>query len=222
MSETELECIFDEKWMEWMQDFTVRLPEVYQHNVNIATSVEICLRDLLQKHDHQIIEKLRNRPLQMWGKPLRLVVQSDTHLLSCRWYNFQTVGIKGITFEDIEYAQWKTDSFLQVANQYLRDLKRRQIQNFSNGFIYGLFNKVFETVDQFNQEKKNNFKFTPVYNVDIALTVGGYALCQFEQMLEQIKKENDLIEHLKIMKVPLFKTFKSQYSQVEIAADKNF
>ena len=46
-NEAELKIIFEKKWIEWMQEFTVRLPKVYQHNVDIDTSFERCLRDLL-------------------------------------------------------------------------------------------------------------------------------------------------------------------------------
>ena len=60
---------------------------------------------------------------------------------------------------------------------------------------------MFEAVNQFNQEKKNNFKFTQ-------------ALRHFEEIMMVIKKENDPIEYLKTLKVPFSNTFKSQYSQI--------
>ena len=207
LSEAELESIFEEKWAEWMQDFTARLPKVYQQDVNIEASFERCLRELLRRHDLQIIMKLRHTPLRMWGQPLQLAIQLDKHLLSLRW-------VKGIQEEDVELAKVANEGFLETAKQYLQDLKKRRIQNFSDGFIYGLFNKVFEDINHFNQEKNNNFKFTQQYKVDIALTVGGYALLHFEEMMKVINKENDPIEYLKTLKVPISKTFKSQYRQI--------
>ena len=207
LNETELESIFEKKWTEWMQDFTARLPEVYQQDVDIATGFERCLRDLLQKHDNQIIEELSHRPLRMWGQPLQLAIQPNKHLHSLRW-------LKGIQEEDIELAKVTNEGFLETAKQYLQDLKKKRIQNFSDGFIYGLFNKVFEDINHFNQEKNNNFKFTQQHKVDIALTVGGYALLHFEEMMKVIKKENDPIEYLKTLKVPISKTFKSLYRQI--------
>jgi len=214
LSEAELETLFEEKWIEWMRDFSVRLPKVYQKKVDIHSTIERCLRDLFRKNDPQIIGKLSWTPLRLWGQPLHLVIQADKHLRSCRWW--------GIKKEDVENAQMKTDNFLQTANQYLQDLKKRHIQNFDDGFIYALFNKVFETVNQFNTEKI--FEFTQEYKVDIALTVGGYALRQFEEMMEVSRKENDPVEYLKTRKVPLSKTFKSQYSQTakEKTAADNF
>ena len=206
MSETDLESMFDKKWAEWMQEFTARLPKVYQQDVNIDATFERCLSDLLRKHDHQIIIKLSHKPLQMWGQPLQLVIQPYQHLRSLRWY-------KGIQEEDIEAAKVTNEGFLETAKQYLQDLKKRRIQIFSDGFVYELFNKVFEDVNQFNQEK-NKFKFTQVYKVDIALTVGGYALRHFEEMMKMIKKQNDPIEYLKTLKVPFFKTFINQYCQI--------
>ena len=211
-NEAELKIIFEEKWIEWMQEFTVRLPKVYQHNVDIDTSFERCLRDLLQKHDQQIIEELSHRPLREWGKTLHLAVQADKHLQSCRWYSSQTLGIKDIKVGDTEYAQRKTDSFLQAVNKYLLDLIKRRIQNFDDAFIYGLFNIVLEAVNQCNQEM-NGFKFTEAFKVDSALTVGGYALRFFEEMLKVSRKENDPIEYPKTLKVVLFKIFKSRYQQ---------
>ena len=206
LTETELQSMFEEKWTEWMQDFTARLPKVYQQDVNIDSAFERCLRDLLRKHDHQIIEKLSHKPLRMWGQPLQLAIQPDKHLRSLRWF-------KGIQEEDIELAKVTNERFLETAKQYLQDLKKRRIQNFSDGFIYGLFNKVFEDINDFNQEK-NNFKVTHVYKVDIALTVGGYALRHFEEMMKVIKKENDPVEYLKTLKVPFFQTFKNQYNRI--------
>ena len=215
LSEAELKTMFEEKWKEWMEEFTAKLPRVYQQDVNIDTSFERCLRDLLRKHDQQIIGELRQRPLRDWGNPLELTVQPDKHLQSCRWYSTRlgsSLGITGIKKEDIDYAQLKTETFLQTAKQYVQDLKKRSIQNFSDGFIYELFNTVFGAVNQFNQGK-NIFRFTQVYKVDIALTVGGYALRHFVEMMELVRKKNDPIEYLKTLKVPLFKTFKGQYSQ---------
>ena len=200
LSETELEGIFQEKWTEWMQDFTAKLPMVYQQDVNIDATSERCLRDLLRKHNLQIIMILSRTPLRMWGQTLQLAIQPDKHLRSLRWF-------KGIQEEDIELAKVTNERFLETAKQYLQDLKKKRIRKFSDGYIYGLFNKVFEDVNQFNQEK-NKFKFTPEYTVDVALTVAGYALRHFEEM---IKKENDPIEYLK---VPFFNTFKSQYCQI--------
>ena len=186
-----------------MQEFTARLPKVYQQDVNIDATFERCLSDLLRKHYHEVIIKLSHKPLRMWGQPLQLAIQPYQHLCSLRWY-------KGIQEEGIEAAKVTNEGFLETAKQYLQDLKRRRIQDFSDGFVYELFNKVFEDVNQFNQVK-NKFKFTQVYKVDIALTVGGYALRHFEEMMEMIKKQNDPIEYLK---VPFFNTLKSQYCQI--------
>ena len=204
LSEAELESMFEEKWVEWMRDFTARLPKVYQQDFDIATAVERCLRAFLRRHDHLIIAELTRRPLRERGKPLQLAVQPSKHLLSLRWF-------KGIQEEDIELAKVTNVGFLETAKQYLQDLKKRRIQNFSDRFIYGLFNKVFEDINHFNQEK-NMFKFTQIYKVDIALTVGGYALHHFEEMV--IKKENDPVEYMKTLKVPFLQTFKSHYSQI--------
>ena len=221
LSEAELETMFEEKWIEWMRDFTGRLPKVCQQDVDIHTAFERCLRDLLRKHDQQIIGILSRTPLRLWGQSLHLVIQKDKHLRSSRWGS--SLGITGIRKEDVENAQMKTDSFLQTAKQYLQDLKKRHIQNFDDGFIYALFNKVFETVNQFSTER-SSFKFTQDYKVDITLTVGGYALRHFEEMMEVSRKENDPVEYLKTLKVPLSKTFKSQYSQTakEKTAADNF
>ena len=206
LNETELDDIFEENWTEWMQHLSARLPKVYQQDVNIDTAFERCLRDLLRKHDHQIMMKLSHKPLRMWGQPLQLAIQPDKHLRSLRWF-------KGIQEEDVELAKVTNEGFLETAKQYLQDLKKRQFQNFSDGFIYGLFNKVFEDINHFNQEE-NNFKVTHAYKVDIALTVGGYALRQIAEMMKVIKKENDPVEYLKTLKVPFFKTFINQYYQI--------
>ena len=92
LSETELESIFERKWIELMQDFTARLPKVYQQSIDMETAFERCLRDLLRKHDQQVIEALNHRPLREWGKPLHLAIQPDKYLQALRW--FLTIGIK--------------------------------------------------------------------------------------------------------------------------------
>ena len=204
LSEEEQDSIFEDKWGEWMQALTARLPKVYQEDINIDTSIENCLRNLLRKHDW----KIRYTSLRRQGKHLKLAIQAHKHLQSRRWW-----GIKHLCDEDIEYAKTMNIKFLETAEQYLQDLKKRHIQYFSDAFIHDLFNKLFESVDQFNKENPI-FRFTEEYKVDISLTVGGYALHHFEEMMEVIRKENDPIEYLKTLKVPLCKTFKNQYSQI--------
>ena len=123
-----------------MQEFTARLPKVYQQDVNIDATFESCLSDLLRKHYHQIIIIPSHKPLRMWGQPLQLAILPYQHLRSLRWY-------KGIQEEDIEAAKVTNEGFLETAKQYLQDLKKRQIQDFSDGFVCELFNKVFEDVN---------------------------------------------------------------------------
>ena len=209
LTETEQKSMFEDKWGEWMQAFTAKLPsKVYQADVDVHTSIVDCLRNLLPKHDHKIISELRHIPLQNRGKPLKLTIQPDKHLRSCRWG-----GIKHLLIDEFAYAETQNGTFMETAKKYLEDLKKRHIQYFTIGFITNLFNKLFESVNQFNQGNPT-FKFTQEYKVDVALTVGGYALHQFEEMLTVIRKENDPIEYLKTLEIPFFNTFKSQYSQI--------
>ena len=204
LSEEEQESMFEDKWGEWMHTFTARLPKVYQEEVKIDTSIENCLRTLFRKHD----QKIRHTSLQRQGKHLKLAIQEHKHLQSRRWW-----GIKHLCDEDIEDAKTMNKKFLETAEQYLQDLKKRHIQYFSDAFVVDLFNKVLEGVDHSNKENLK-YKFTEEYKVDISLTVGGYALHHFEEMMKVIRKENDPIEYLKTLKVPFLKTFKNQYSQI--------
>ena len=207
LSEAELKNKFEKKWTEWMQEFAARLPIVHQQDIDIHTAVERNLRSLLQRDDKRIIAKLTKRPLQEWGNPLQLSIKADRHLQSQKWFGFRSV-----TEEETKCAQRMTNRFLQGAHQYLQDLNKRQIQNFNEKFVCDLFVQFFDNVNQFNTGKE--FKFTQEYKTDIALTVGGYALRHFEEMMKVIRKKNDPIEYLKTLKVPFYMTFTSQYSQI--------
>ena len=67
-----------------MQNFTAKLPKVYQEDINIQFEFESCMRDLFRENHQRIIGKLTQRPLRMWGEPLHLDVQKDKHLHSLR------------------------------------------------------------------------------------------------------------------------------------------
>jgi len=78
-----------------------------------------------------------------------------------------------------------------------------KIQDFNKGVISNLLINLCKTIDKFNDQKVNNFVFTPQYHIDMGLTVAGYSYKCFAAKLRQLDVENDPIETMNHLK-PVF------------------
>ena len=62
--------------------------------------------------------------------------------------------------------------------------------------------------------EKNNFIFTQHYQVDIAITVAGYAYQKFIAKVKQLVLENDPVESMNHLKPVVFRTFEMEFTRV--------
>jgi len=72
---------------------------------------------------------------------------------------------------------------------------------------FQLLRNVSEGVDSFNNHGKVEFSFTEEYKMDLSLTVAGYAIGQFEEMV----RENAPLTIFERLREPFFINFESLF-----------
>ena len=225
MSAKQREETFNTQWQRWMR-------ELSQSNkpVSYATAqhmeIEICkvLEKQFMAHYDLVMQGLHTKALSKRGA-LKLDI-TRLHLDSTRWMyhisrhvknmNRMIVGAKhyqygGVTDEDFHLAKIQTEMFFHQVEEWMGN-KMEQCQDFSKNLVSSLLMDLHKSIDKFNNEK-NNFIFTPYYQVDIAIVVSGYAYQKFIAKLQQLASENDPIETMNQLKPIFFRVFETQFSE---------
>ena len=90
-------------------------------------------------------------------------------------------------------------------------------KKYTAAFAYEVLKMVLDAVDDFQKRKEHNdFKFTDEYRADIVLTVGGYVLRKFEEMLNK-NSPPSLIEELR---ATFYTCFEKLYQNERITKER--
>ena len=215
LNDEELEQRFNEQWIGWITE--LRAIPVHMADICVHADVEKSLTETFHSHTSQVIEKLSNKPLRKWGYPLKLIINSELHMKAMTFttaYLKTTRIAKAVGFKWSEkcllLAQEITDEILEKVHVYLTEKRNG---NYNPMFTNELLHILSEEIDTFNS-RASDFKFTPDYRVDIAMTACGYALKKFEQMEESYRKKLDPVEYLGEMRGRFLELFKHLYLQV--------
>ena len=209
LNDRELNQRFNEQWIIWIAE--LRAIPVHLTRVSVPYDIEKSLSEVFYAHNAMVIQKLTERPLQEWGSPLKLKIVSESHMqaMSLGTRFGRAIGYKWA--EKCSHAQKVTDHILEHVQKYLTE---KQNENYNPSFTNELLRIVKEEIDEFNANA-NEFKFTPEYTVDIALTACGCALKKFKLMVEAYRKKIDPVEYIEHeMRERLLVLFKNQYFQV--------
>ena len=217
------EEIFNTQWQQWIRD----LSQSYKP-VSYATAEhmewEICqiLEKQYNSHAQLVMQGLHAKALSKRGT-LKLEV-TPFHLDSTRFVNNMTKQVKnlgslvgaskhnqyaGVNDEDFHYAKVQTDMFFHQVEEWMGD-KMERCQDFNKGLVSSLLMDLQTSIAKFNKGK-SNFTFTHHYQVDIAITVSGYAYKRFIAKVQQLAFENDPVEAMNRLKPIFFQTFKIQF-----------
>ena len=209
LSDEELEQKFNVQWIDWITELQ-SIP-VHVATVNVHYEVEKSVSEFLNHQNTVVIQKLTKKPLQEWGSPFKLIVDSNLHIKPVHTLRRvgRAMGFSALPEGALHVAQTTTNDTLKQVREYLMG---KQNENFNPGFTNELLRSLFEEIDKLHSD---DFKFTSEYKVDMALTACGYALRKFEQMVEAFKKKIDPVEYLeREMRERLLMVFKNQYFQV--------
>ena len=220
------EEIFNTQWQQWIRD----LSQSYKP-VSYATAEkmewEICqmLEQQYISHAQLVMQGLHAKALSKRGT-LKLEV-TRLHLDSTRFVSNMTKQVKnlgrslmgasksnqyaGVSDEDFHVAKLQTDMFFHEVEEWMGD-KMERCQDFNKGLVCSLLMELQKSIVKFNN-KRGNFTFTPHYQVDIAITVSGYAYKRFIAKVQQLSFENDPVEAMNRLKPIFFRTFETQFSE---------
>ena len=208
VSDSELEEMFDQKWAERITEF--KSITVFESDPGIETSVQKCLRELLGADEYMLNPKLTSKSLRERALEQQVALEfkviEGTHITTKAWSLRKPLTLN-VNAQNLKAAQEATDTFLATARQYLES---KRMCYYHPCFCHEMLDNLLQAITA-----KEEIPFTSEYKVDMALTLCGYALTEFEKMADDFRKKNNPIERLEQeMKTPLFLLFKSQYHQI--------
>ena len=220
------EEIFNQQWQRWIGDLSESIkPVAYATAEHMEIEISRILGEKHTSHNHLVTQGLKAKALSK-RDALELEV-THLHLNSTRWAsnvaksakNFGRAIIRSnkhdqyaaIYEEDLQFAKVQTDTFFNQIKELMGE-KMERCQDFNKGLVSSLLMELQKSIDKFN-EGKNNFLFTPHYQVDIAITVSGYVYQKFITKVKQLAFENDPVQAMNQLKPIFFRTFETQFSE---------
>ena len=217
LSETELKAEFDKTWIDLVKD----LQPVYNEPIDVEARVEAKLIQFNDKLANAVKKGLKKNVLREWGEGFSKGLVMKKKYISVKknsnWagraLNFVQGLIPTFTEPHLFEAQTITYKVFDEVRKYLESIKVLETY-FSDALTLKLLEKVNKAIEDESAQYAENFTFTLDYRVKVNLTVCGYAVVQFEEMVENFRKKNDPKEHLeKYQRDLLLTKFKNQYYQ---------
>ena len=213
-----IEREFDKSWIEWMGELTYSVERLTPPNV--PQEVENSLAEFFSQKQTALLKgkvldpQKGGKPLKEWGKHLKLVVCVD-HIKLKRPI-ITTLGVMfskqtwHIREQFIAGAQIHTDIVLTKVGEYLTK-KQESDKNFNPEFTTEMLHFLLHNI---SVVKSDDFQFSDVFRVEIALTVCGYAIPIFQKMADSFRKKYDPVEYIQSeMKPFCHKLFMDSYNE---------
>ena len=228
--------IFNQQWQQWIMDLSQNKKEVeYTTPEYMEVEISKVLEKQYTAQSQLVIQGLKDKPLSRRDS-LKLKI-TNLHLDSTNWTSNVTKPIKSlgrtlmgastysqyasVNDEDVHFAKVQTETFLHQVEEWMEN-RLEGCQDFSSTLVSSLLIYLQDSIDKFNNGK-NSFIFTPHYQVDIALTVSGYAYKRFVTKVQQLAYENDPVKTMDQLKPMFFRTFETQFLEAsnDITAAEN-
>ena len=220
------EEIFNQQWQKWIRELSQsKKPVDYATSDRMEMEISQTLEKRYITHGHLVMEGLQAKALSKRGD-LKLEV-TRLHLNSTRWVSNVAKSAKnfgralvgsnrhdqyaGVNDEDFHFAKTQTEMYFHQVEEWMGE-KMERCQDFNKGLVSSLLMDLQKSIEKFNNGK-NAFTFTPHYQVDIAITVSGYAYQKFVTKVKQLAFENDPVEAMNRLKPIFFRTFETQFSE---------
>ena len=220
------EEIFNTQWQRWIRDLSQsNKPVAYATAEHMEMEIGKVLEKQFMAHGQLVMQELHAKALSKRGG-LKLEVTS-LHLNSTRLLKKVSKHVKnagraligssfhddyaGVNDEDFHHAKAQTEMFFHQVEEWMGD-KMESCQDFNKTIVSSVLMDLQKTIDKFNNGK-NNFVFTPHYQVDIAIVVSGYAYQKFIAKVQQLASENDPVNAMNRLKPIFFRTFETQFSE---------
>ena len=216
--------IFNQQWERWIRDLISqsRKSGAYASAEHMEMKISQILENMYTAHSHLIMQGLQAKALSKRCE-LKLEI-THSHLNSSRRVNNvsrYTLSVASRTHnqygnqyadvndEDFHHAKVQTDIFFHEVEESIAENMER-CQDFNEGLVLLLLINLKRSIDKFN-DGKNNFLFTPHYQVDIAITVSGYVYQKFVTKVKQLAFQNDPAEAINRLKPIFFQIFETQF-----------
>ena len=197
------EEVFNSKWKQWINELSQDVKTVaYATPDHIEMKIIEILHEKYVSHSHLVVQRLKAKPLS----------ESGTLKLDITNLHLESTTYKHVNKEDFHSAKIQTCKFFDQVEEWMEEIMKNY-QDFSETIVdINLLAKLQKVIENFNSGSTIVI-FTPHYQVDIAVTVSGFAYQQFTAKLKQLVLENDPIEAMKALKPVYFRTFQTQFSE---------
>ena len=216
IKEKELQHTFTILWGEWIQEIAQTLPPQHD-NIDVETDTHKALIEVFKSHETMVIKELKLTPLREWGKTLSLPILRQHIALKkkgmlkslSRVLQLGKAGPNEI-HSHIKHAEHITTVLFEKTKQFL--LERRN-EKYSAIHIQDLIQIIIITITDFTTNPQCELILTPDYRIAVCITACGFAMKQFEETVEAMRKQNDPIAYLEQeLRKPLYTMFKNKYN----------
>ena len=228
--EKTLRAKFDEQWEGWMEDIARKFHgSEYSERVKdskgfVLQNVQEAILEFHKNEESLVLTRLEQRPLNARGKVLYLRSEEQhVHIVPQKetWLGKQIKKTKEYFAgrSEVLKSESHRNLVLTVTNYafdrvevYLETLSRQR-SSFNPSYVIELLEKLRSAIDE-RSNQQTLISFTKEYHVDMSLTVCGYAVSKFRDMVESFREQTDPIVYLtKELKTPLFRLFKNKFLQ---------
>ena len=219
LKEKELQDTFRALWEEWIQEMAQTLPPQHD-NIDVEADTHKVLTEFFKSHDTMVINELQLKTLREWGKTLSLPILRQyvalkkksgmlNSLSSALGRAFQ-LGKAEPNETHIRQAEHVTLDLFERTKEFL--LAKRN-EKYSAIHIQDLIQTLIVEITNYTKDQQCELILTPDYRIAVCITACGFAMKQFEETVETMRKQNDPIAYLEQeLKKPLYTMFKNKYN----------
>ena len=213
LKEAELRLTFNSLWEVWIQEMAQTLPP--QHDIiDVEADAHKALTEFFSSHDTMVIKELKSKTLHEWGKSLALPILSQ-HLAFkkkariIKGLGRTLVGLTNLSEPDRKFAECITSDLFEMTRDFLQTKKNEE---YNAIHFQDLMQILTVAITDHTAQEHCEFNLTPDYRIALFITVCGFAMKQFEETVEAMRKLNDPISYLEQeLRKPLYTIFKNKY-----------
>ena len=214
LKEKELQDTFRALWEEWIQEMAQTLPPQHD-NIDVEADTHKALTEVFKSHDTMVIKELKSKPLRERSKTLSLQILRQHVALK------KKSGIlKGLSraflgkAEPNEAHMGQAEHITLVLFERTKDfLQVKRNEKYSAIHFQDLMRILIIAITDYTTNEHCELILTPDYRIAVCITACGFAMKQFEETVELMRKQNDPIAYLEQeLRKPLYTMFKNKYN----------
>ena len=219
LTEEQLRDIYNEKWTGWIKKLKETSVATVDADPEGDMNEALNQFERLTPSKQLMIDQLKITSLEQRGNKLELEAREEYIEIGCKvahYVKFFNLFQFNTPQKPESIQKLLTDGLLTQLGESVR---RMETRTYHPSLATEVLHQLFEEIDKRKEESKrkegSTVHLTKLNEVDMALTVAGYALKIFERMVASEKRKRDPVVYLEeSVKERFFELFKNEYSRV--------